>query len=346
MKKTIMSFVLLFLYCAMQAQQVGNIRLESVRFDHLENQVHVEIDLPLKDYYVHYDNSLSFIPFIKSDTIERTLPRVIMGTINIEKEKLTDVYAIHPVNSRSNLHYSVDIPYESWMDNARLIIKKEVGKPGSTGLYTYTGVLKNSLERKRNNLPDNPAQPAFAFLLPTATSSATESSTGYLHTRIIDLHYPDMRSSNVLDIPANQTRIEEICEVISQIVNNQDYSLIGVYITGYTSPEGIYYDNEQLAKKRAQAFQSYIRNRCSLPASYFTASWIGEDWLGLVTLINENMNVPSKDQVLRIIDNVGIFKGREKQLMILNGGVPYRYMKTYLFSQLQRVECKIIYRVK
>ncbi|MBB4036387.1 hypothetical protein GGR21_002289 [Dysgonomonas hofstadii] len=348
MKKTISWLAFLLIAYGVHAQQTGSIKLENIRFDHRGDNVYIEIDMPLRDYYVHDGSFLLLIPSIKSGTKEVSLPKIILGEANGAKETMTDVYAIQTDNNRSNLHYNVNVPYETWMDKAELILKKELGGSG----YVQTETLNKILDKGKS---DKQEKPAFAHLLtdsssPSASSPSSlpssDKSSGHLYTKSIDLHYTGMRSSNVLHVSANTSRIEEICNAINEIVNGNEYSLVGVYIRGYTSIHGIYYDNEQIAKKRAQSFQSYLQNRCGYPASYFNTSWIGEDWQGLVDLINKDENVPAKDRILGIIDNVGIFKGREKQLMMLQRGDPYRYMKQHFFNELQRVECEIIYKAK
>ena len=56
--------------------------------------------------------------------------------------------------------------------------------------------------------------------------------------------------------------------------------------------------------------------------------------------------MPQKEQVLRIIETIDVFDGREKTLMELNGGIPYRWMLKEIFPKLRRVEYQIDYVVK
>ena len=54
-----------------------------------------------------------------------------------------------------------------------------------------------------------------------------------------------------------------------------------------------------------------------------------------------------KEDILRIIDDVPILKGREVRLMKLNQGIPYRYMKEHFFPKLRRAGyIKVYYRMK
>ncbi|MDR2001788.1 MAG: hypothetical protein LBQ74_02035 [Prevotella sp.] len=54
--------------------------------------------------------------------------------------------------------------------------------------------------------------------------------------------------------------------------------------------------------------------------------------------------MPYQQEVLNIINNTGIFTGRELKLMQLAQGNPYRYMRDNLFPQQWRIECRVVYR--
>ena len=50
-----------------------------------------------------------------------------------------------------------------------------------------------------------------------------------------------------------------------------------------------------------------------------------------------------RDEVLYLIDHVGIFAGRERKLMDLDKGAPYKYMLKEFFPALRRVEITVNY---
>ena len=55
---------------------------------------------------------------------------------------------------------------------------------------------------------------------------------------------------------------------------------------------------------------------------------------------------PYADAALSIIRNVGIFNGREKQLMELRGGAPYRDMLRHFFPRLRRLEVSVRWNIR
>lgn len=56
-------------------------------------------------------------------------------------------------------------------------------------------------------------------------------------------------------------------------------------------------------------------------------------------------NMAEKYNILEIIRGTGIFDGREKKLMDLDGGVPYLRMKAEIFPLLRRCEYRLDYTV-
>ena len=67
---------------------------------------------------------------------------------------------------------------------------------------------------------------------------------------------------------------------------------------------------------------------------------MAEDWEGLRPLLKGK---PYEKAALFIIDNYGIFEGRERFLMEFAGGAPYKEMLRDLFPKLRRIEVHIIY---
>ena len=95
----------------------------------------------------------------------------------------------------------------------------------------------------------------------------------------------------------------------------------------------------------SQAPFDYLHGRYGLPTEKVTAEGKGEDWEGLREAVGRS-DMKAKDEVLDIIDTYDIFDGREKLLMDLRGGDPYRYMLEHIFPPLRRMEMRIDYRVR
>lgn len=115
-----------------------------------------------------------------------------------------------------------------------------------------------------------------------------------------------------------------------------------VTVTGYCSVEGIFYNNEILSRRRAETLRDVIRYRYQGSAFTLDTRHMGEDWSGLRRLL-ETTEINYRRTMLDIIDHVDVMRGRERQLMQVGGGYPYREMKQRLFPQLRRVEVDVDY---
>jgi hypothetical protein len=118
-----------------------------------------------------------------------------------------------------------------------------------------------------------------------------------------------------------------------------------IAIVGHTSVEGIYIDNLNTSEREARALAQHLGAASELPDDIFSVTGAGEDWDGLEAAV-EASDIGYKQQILSIIRTVGIFAGRERDLMLLGGGAPYRQMRTQMFPRLRRVDYRIDYTVK
>lgn len=113
-----------------------------------------------------------------------------------------------------------------------------------------------------------------------------------------------------------------------------------ITVTGYSSPEGNWQDNEQLARKRAEALKTYITGYCPESHIEVPIAWEAESWKELTRRI-ETSSMPSKDRVLRIIRSVGIFSGREMRIREMDNGKTWKYLTDTYFPALRRAEVRV-----
>lgn len=145
----------------------------------------------------------------------------------------------------------------------------------------------------------------------------------------------------------NASELQKVDDVLRPLSSRREIYQIGsASIKGYASPEATYAYNLKLSKHRANGFKQYLINRYGLYSlARFSAVGMGEDWDGLRAAVDQSQMM-YRDEVLSIIDGVGIFNGREKQLMDLAGGEPYRYMLRTFCPALRRMEMEITYTVR
>ncbi|MEG2533867.1 MAG: hypothetical protein RSB04_12745, partial [Gordonibacter sp.] len=141
------------------------------------------------------------------------------------------------------------------------------------------------------------------------------------------------RSSSGIDRYYKENNASLVCliSVLRHIERSADARIARIVVAGFSSPEGPLIENDRLAWERADAVREFIVTNTNVRFGQISLYNGSEDWRGLRELVEQCAEMESRYDVLRIIDTVPILGGREKQLMDLAGGMPYRYMKRYLF---------------
>lgn len=165
-------------------------------------------------------------------------------------------------------------------------------------------------------------------------------------TATIRITYPVNRWEILPDLGKNAGELSRIERIFAPMTSDTGtYAVQDVRITGYASPEGTYDHNMMLSENRARSMRDYLRERYGFPAGKVVAQGGGEDWKGLYSAV-EKSDMPERDEILAIIDGYDVFDGREKALMELRGGAPYKHMLHTLFPSLRRMEMEMAYRVR
>lgn len=182
-------------------------------------------------------------------------------------------------------------------------------------------------------------QLAVSFLTPEVETVKKRSATGKAYLDFVVAKWdilPNFRN--------NATELQQIYDLIERIKDDSDTTITGIIIAGYASPEGTYNSNLTLSGNRASALAAHLQKKYKFSKELFHLKGNGEDWNTLETLV-EQSDLKDKQEILSIIRGTGIFDGREKKLMDLSRGVPYRRMKEDFFPQLRRTDYELTYTV-
>lgn len=234
---------------------------------------------------------------------------------------------------------------------ATAVIKPAGPKPaarqiadGSTPAYTY------------NNIPtvSRPAAPVvlntddvdlYASMVSFLASEGDPEGKHRTEGAVLYFDYPLGKDDIYPDYKNNREEINKVEKILAPLTDNRFSTLARLRIRGYSSPDGPYGDNERLAKARSGLFARYLRDAYNIPRSSIEVSSEAEDWEGFIDLLRE-YRPPYTDAALDIIRRYGIFNGREKHLMDLQGGAPYKDMLRRFFPKLRRIEVVVQYDVR
>lgn len=206
-------------------------------------------------------------------------------------------------------------------------------------------------------LPSLFAQSPGGTVLPPSASglSSADSSLSVTDSTYRQVIQEGSRSMNCyLSYPQGSARVLEgfgdnagellrLDRFLRQVFRDSLIYVDSVRLCGYCSIEGSWDANDRLARSRALGFRSYLDGKYALSSRYpVRVDWVAEDWDKLSEMVAAS-DMPSCNAVLALIRDVDVFKGRERELMDLEGGVPYRYMLKEFFPALRRVEITVNY---
>lgn len=139
----------------------------------------------------------------------------------------------------------------------------------------------------------------------------------------------------------NRVQIDALLKICRDTTNK----LIRIEIKSYSCPLNGKTYNDKLTRRRSENVGKFMRSRTYMPKGLIMEYNSGIDWDGLRVLVEES-DMQYERAVLDIIDNVPeetwvqnryktLVDSRNKQLMDLKWGRPYRYMMKHLFPQLR-----------
>lgn len=132
-------------------------------------------------------------------------------------------------------------------------------------------------------------------------------------------------------------------KVVSDSINTASRTVKVIKVIGAASPEGSVKFNRYLSEKRAEAIFKEFRDRGLLPDSAVSYTFLGRDWNGLHKMVEGDCNVPYRDEVLSLLDNVASTEHPLQKLKSIRGGVPYTYMYNQLFPELRTSKLVVEY---
>ncbi|WP_308600209.1 DUF3575 domain-containing protein [uncultured Dysgonomonas sp.] len=214
-------------------------------------------------------------------------------------------------------------------------------------IYTIGGKKKKEKKNKKKEAEPGSSKtsiklaPPYIPVLDVSHVNLVLKESGNMEKENIGNLYFTLNSSILKD---NEGALQRIDTLMETLRNTPNILITGITITGYASIEGTFAHNLQLSARRANALQEYLITKYAMNEFLFSVEGKGEDWAGIDSLVSV-ATLPYKNDVLEIIRSTGIFDGREKKLMELYRGEPYRAMEKSLFPQLRRCEYRLFYTV-
>ena len=332
----------------------GDIGIEPVRLEQSGDFLYIDMNFILKDVKVRTAHGVDFIPQLVAPANTYNLPKVsVKGKDEYlayerrlslmsakEKRKHVAPYLVKKSNKRTNdtIRYRYVLPYESWMADAKLNVQRDECGCGESTLMSVQPVIDQvTLERILSPYIVNPH---FAYVEPKVevVKSREIQAECFLDFEVNKINIRPEYMNNPRELAKIRVMIDDLKLDPSIKVNRLD-------IIGYASPEGTLATNKRLSEGRAMALRDYLASRYDFPRNQYHIIFGGENWDGLIDAL-ETLDMDYKNEMLDIIQDIPIEKGRETKLMQLRGGVPYRYLLKNVFPSLRVAICKVNYDIK
>lgn len=157
-----------------------------------------------------------------------------------------------------------------------------------------------------------------------------------------DIYFPVSGMKILPEHELNREAWHVFVSEIDSLSANAGNTVLGITVTGYSSPEGSYEGNDAIAKRRALALKSFLETKYNAAQVEIRSEWVAEDWERLAEMVRAS-DMKDKDEILDIIDRVDVFNGREAKLKNLSGGSSWDYMLKEFFPKLRCASCHISY---
>lgn len=293
---------------------------------------------------------LTLTPVLVAPDNETGLPEIVVNGRSwqkvYEREMALDgassttpypTYAVIKAGSKKDktLRYRMTLPFEEWMKDARLDMKEDLCNCGGQPQELATELLVNHVSPEHTEYDI-----MTAYIKPEVEEVKLRSEQ-----REAFLDFPVAQTVIYPDFGSNPKELNKIQSMILEIRNDKNVKVSHVCIKGYASPEGSFELNERLSEGRAQALKKYLASNLDIPLSMYQVEHGGEDWNGLVKLL-DNVVIEYRNEIISIIQNIYNVDTRKRMLRELGGGQPYQYMLKNLYPELRRVVSRVDYSVR
>ena len=349
-------------FCPGQEFYRGELFVTGQHFSQTDGHLTVELSVDFENLQMPSDESLTVTPVLKSGEYEQELPSVLIN--GAEKQKVYQrsqalsagkrngkarTSPIPAVVIRDDLAvsraftYKVSVPYEEWMEWAVLLLRsQECACHGRKGdIYEDKIADGIRLPKMKTSPLDADTDAGFLslvnFIQPAPDRDTLHCITGFIPYFEPESERKDGKQLGELSEEKQNFEIYyRLRNALRDVRRETGAELSKVSVTGYGAPVGNLKKNEANALIRALKLKEYLRENRLAGRTLLEVNWISEDWDSITSLVRES-DMMLRDATLDLIDNVEVAKGRERMLMSLADGKPYKYLVEKVFPAVMRV---------
>lgn len=233
--------------------------------------------------------------------------------------------------------FEVTVPYQAWMNGARLSVNECV-------LGCCNKTLSDTWAESGASftMPVEPDfSPKFIYLKPKA-----EVHKERFIKAVAYVDFPVSQTTIYPEYRNNPVELAKITNTVDSLLHDKDIIKVErIFLKGYASPESPYDNNYRLAKGRTAAIKSYLANFSHLSMSLIDTDFEPENWQGLRDYVLAS-DLPTKEGILKIIDSHTIAPDPKEELLKKQYPEEYKYLHENCYPALRKVDYEINYLVK
>ena len=173
--------------------------------------------------------------------------------------------------------------------------------------------------------------------------TAVLQSNASMPTDSTEIFFRQGHSNLLLNMSVNRSNLDRIVDKINSINSGSTYNIKSIRFIGSASPEGSVNINNSLSEKRAATLLNYLHKYTSFNDSITSFEYIGRDWEGLLDMVKNDKNVPDRDTVIDILENIiaSVNNGNQQPNNLINelkntgNGRAYQYLYYKIYPALR-----------
>lgn len=160
------------------------------------------------------------------------------------------------------------------------------------------------------------------------------------------------------ELEGNSEKLNQLVETMRRLQSDPQVTIDRVVVTSSASPEAEMSYNLKLTEERSKAILEFLKDKgIEIPSSKLEVNSLGIAWDKLREMVS-NSGMEYRDEVIYILENVPeerwkrvnpddqwatLVDSRNKHLMDLKGGEPYKYMRENMFPLLRSSNVVTLY---
>ena len=341
----------------------GEMFVTGQQFSLADGRLNIDLSVDFEGLRMPSDESLTLTPVLISGENEQALPAVLIN--GKEKQKVYQrqkefagnghpapipaVVIRNDARMARSFRYRVAVPYKEWMKDARLLMRtKECACHGKQGkAYEDRIAGRLNLPENRTSAWDMDTDRKYLawvnFIEPAPGKDTLHAVTGSIP--YFGKGKQEKGEKTLGELSESKQNLEiyhRLRNALQNIRREEGTELLKVKVTGYGAPAGNLKKNEMNALARSLNLKAYLRENRLATGIPLEVTWIPEDWDSIAALTRQS-GMMFREAALDLIGSVDMDKGRERMLMKLADGKPYRYLAEKIFPEVMRVDYRIEY---